>query len=42
MSQGPFIGDSKEDIVRLYREYREGKMQHVRDLPEKQVVHHAS
>lgn len=41
VSQGPFIADTKEDIVRLYQEYRQGKMVHVRDLPEKQVVHFA-
>ena len=26
VSQGPFIGDSQEDISRLYSEYRQGKM----------------
>ncbi len=41
VSQGPFIADTKEDIARLYQEYRQGKMVHVRDLPEKQVVHFA-
>lgn len=40
ISKGPFIGDTNEDIVRLYQEYRQGKMVHVRDLPEKQVVHY--
>lgn len=40
ISQGPFIGDTKEDIVRLYQEYRQGKMGHVHDLPERQIVYH--
>lgn len=38
VSQGPFIGDTKEDIARLYQEYRLGKMGHVHDLPEAQVM----
>jgi redox-sensitive bicupin YhaK (pirin superfamily) len=38
VSQGPFIGDTHEDIARLYREYRQGKMDHVRNLPEAQVI----
>ncbi|MEJ7828296.1 MAG: pirin-like C-terminal cupin domain-containing protein [Segetibacter sp.] len=41
LSQGPFIGDTKEDIARLYQEYRQGKMVHVRNLPQKQLLHHA-
>jgi redox-sensitive bicupin YhaK (pirin superfamily) len=40
VSHGPFIGDSKEDIVRLYSEYRQGLMGHVHGLPEGQVLHH--
>jgi quercetin 2,3-dioxygenase len=40
ISHGPFIGDTQEDIVRLYKAYREGKMDHVRSLPESQVIHH--
>ncbi|MEP7110941.1 MAG: pirin-like C-terminal cupin domain-containing protein [Ferruginibacter sp.] len=32
VSHGPFIGDTNEDIIRLYQEYRQGKMGHVRDL----------
>jgi quercetin 2,3-dioxygenase len=40
VSHGPFIGDTKDDIVRLYSEYRHGKMGHVHDLPESQVVRH--
>ncbi len=42
VSQGPFIGDTKEDIAHLYQQYRHGKMGHVRELPEKQVVHYPS
>ena len=40
ISHGPFIGNTHEDIVRLYQEYRMGNMGHVHDLPENQVVHH--
>jgi quercetin 2,3-dioxygenase len=40
VSHGPFIGDTTADIMRLYSDYRQGKMGHVRDLPESQVVHH--
>ena len=37
---GPFIGDTQEDIVRLYSDYRQGEMEHVRDLPASQSIHH--
>jgi redox-sensitive bicupin YhaK (pirin superfamily) len=40
VSHGPFIGDTKEDIVRLYQEYQEGKMGHIRNLPESQLIRH--
>jgi len=40
VSHGPFIGDTNEDIIRLYGEYRQGKMRHVRELEESQVIHH--
>ncbi len=41
LSHGPFIGDNEDDIRRLYREYRQGLMPHVNDLPgEKRVKHH--
>lgn len=33
VSHGPFIGDSMDDIARLYREYRNGEMPHLNDLP---------
>ncbi|MBO9635909.1 MAG: pirin family protein [Chitinophagaceae bacterium] len=36
ISHGPFITDTEEDIKRLYREYRQGKLQHVTQLPEEQ------
>jgi redox-sensitive bicupin YhaK (pirin superfamily) len=36
VSHGPFIADSSEDINRLYREYRQGKMQHISTIPAKQ------
>lgn len=32
VSHGPFIGDTQEDIVRLYREYRQGKMPHLNEI----------
>ncbi|MBL0912118.1 MAG: pirin family protein [Bacteroidia bacterium] len=35
-AHGPFIGDSPEDISRLYRDYRQGKMPHLNDLPQAQ------
>ncbi|WP_336517595.1 pirin family protein [Pollutibacter soli] len=34
VSHGPFIGDSSEDIVRLYKEFRQGKMQHISTVDE--------
>jgi redox-sensitive bicupin YhaK (pirin superfamily) len=40
VSHGPFIGDTNEDIIRLYGEYRQGKMRHVRELEESQLIHH--
>jgi redox-sensitive bicupin YhaK (pirin superfamily) len=36
VSYGPFIADSSEDIQRLYREYRQGKMKHISTVPENQ------
>jgi len=38
VSQGPFIGDSSEDITRLYQEYRHGKMGHISAVPESQRI----
>lgn len=32
VSHGPFIGDSKDDIVRLYAEYRGGRFERMSDL----------
>lgn len=32
VSHGPFIGDSKEDIVRLYTEYRAGRFERMSNL----------
>ena len=34
VSHGPFIGDTQEDIVRLYREYRLGQMKHINTVGE--------
>jgi redox-sensitive bicupin YhaK (pirin superfamily) len=38
VSHGPFIADSPEDIQRLYREYRQGKMEHISTVPESQRI----
>lgn len=40
VQHGPFIADTKDDIVRLYTEYRQGHMGHVQQLPEDRTVHH--
>ena len=32
VSHGPFIGDSRQDIVRLHEEYRAGQFQRLSDL----------
>lgn len=39
VSHGPFIGDSKADIVRLYSEYRSGGFERLSDLA--RSAHHA-
>ena len=36
VSYGPFIGDSSEDIQRLYRDQSEGKMKHISTVSESQ------
>jgi len=38
VSHGPFIADSPEDIQRLYRDYRLGKMKHISTVPESQQL----
>ena len=38
VSHGPFIGDTQEDIMRLYQEYRQGKMQHISTVAESQKM----
>jgi redox-sensitive bicupin YhaK (pirin superfamily) len=38
VSHGPFIADSPEEIQRLYREYRQGKMKHISTVPESQRI----
>lgn len=40
VQHGPFIADTKDEIVQLYTEYRQGHMGHVNDLPEEQVILH--
>jgi hypothetical protein len=32
VSHGPFIGDTRDDIVRLYQEYREGRFERMSEL----------
>ncbi len=36
VSHGPFIGDTQDDIRRLYRAYRAGEMSHIATVPETQ------
>lgn len=36
VSHGPFIGGSNEDILRLYNDYRQGKMEHIDTVDENQ------
>lgn len=38
VSHGPFIADTKEDIQRLYREYRQGEMSHITEVEESQKL----
>lgn len=38
VSYGPFIADSSEDIERLYREYRQGKMKHISTVADSQRI----
>lgn len=38
VSHGPFIGNTAEDIQRLYKEYRTGKIPHVHTLPKEQLM----
>jgi redox-sensitive bicupin YhaK (pirin superfamily) len=40
VSHGPFIGDTVNDITRLYQDYRLGKMKHVKELPPEQIFRH--
>jgi redox-sensitive bicupin YhaK (pirin superfamily) len=38
VSHGPFIGDTQEDIIRLYQEFRAGKMKHISSVAESQKM----
>lgn len=38
ISHGPFIADSSEDIARLYKEFRQGKMKHISDAKDEQRI----
>ena len=38
VSHGPFIADSSEEIQRLYREYRQGRMKHISTVSESQRI----
>lgn len=40
VSHGPFIGDTMQDIPRLYKAFRDGEMPHLNDLPEEQKLSH--
>ena len=39
VSHGPFIGDSTDDIHRLYEAYRKGAMQHIDTVPAGQKLY---
>ena len=36
VSHGPFIADDSDEIMQLYKEYRQGKMKHISTVPETQ------
>ncbi|WP_420150552.1 pirin family protein [Spirosoma sp.] len=38
VSYGPFIADTQDEIRNLYKEFRQGKMDHVSNLPQSQRV----
>ena len=38
VSHGPFIGDNQQDIIRLYDDYRQGKLQHISSVAESQQI----
>nr|WP_315026519.1 pirin-like C-terminal cupin domain-containing protein [uncultured Chryseobacterium sp.] len=38
VQHGPFVADSAEDISKLYKQYRNGEMPHLNDLPESQKI----
>lgn len=38
VSHGPFIGNTQEDIRRLYQDYRQGKLNHAATLPKEQRI----
>jgi redox-sensitive bicupin YhaK (pirin superfamily) len=40
VSHGPFIGDTQEDIARLYKAYRQGELPHLNTLPDSQKLKH--
>ena len=40
VSHGPFIGDTQEDIARLYQAYRRGSLPHLNTLPDSQKLRH--
>lgn len=42
VSYGPFIGDTEDDIRRLYHEYNRGLMKHINTLPEQFVKRYVS
>lgn len=38
VSYGPFIGSVREDIPRLFQEYRQGRMKHITTVPDEQKI----
>jgi len=40
VSQGPFIGDTEQDIKKVYTRYTLGKLEHIAHTSEKQRIKH--
>lgn len=38
VSHGPFIANTENEIRRLYKEFREGRMKHIHTLPEERLI----
>lgn len=42
VQHGPFVGDSQEDIKRLFKEYRQGIIPHLNDIPQEMKIQYQS